>query len=264
MKSIRLLQRRLTPLHRPFTTISPHAHTQESLIHTSLRQTTLRNTRHPSLRRPYTTQKPPSTPPGQNQKPNYNPTPHLHSPPSPSLSLTARFRKLTREYGWSAFGVYMLLSLLDFPFCFAAVRYLGTDRIGHYEHVVVEWVVGVVPEGVREWWGGVRGGVGRMMGAKEVEGGKVEGKGGVVVEGYAVVEGEEGGEVYDHGVREAEERNEREDASIWTQLALAYAIHKSFIFIRVPLTAAVTPKVVKTLRGWGWDIGKRKPKGGGK
>jgi hypothetical protein len=47
---------------------------------------------------------------------------------------------------------------------------------------------------------------------------------------------------------------------IWTQLALAYAIHKSFIFIRVPLTAAVTPKVVKTLRGWGWDIGKRKPK----
>jgi Protein of unknown function (DUF1279) len=43
---------------------------------------------------------------------------------------------------------------------------------------------------------------------------------------------------------------------LWTQLALAYAIHKSFIFIRVPLTAAVTPKVVKTLRSWGWNIGK--------
>lgn len=50
-------------------------------------------------------------------------------------------------------------------------------------------------------------------------------------------------------------------AGIWTQLALAYAIHKSFIFIRVPLTAAVTPKVVRVLRGWGWDIGKRKGKG---
>jgi len=47
---------------------------------------------------------------------------------------------------------------------------------------------------------------------------------------------------------------------IWTQLALAYAIHKSFIFLRVPLTVAVTPKVVKTLRGWGWNIGKRRPK----
>lgn len=45
-----------------------------------------------------------------------------------------------------------------------------------------------------------------------------------------------------------------------TQLALAYAIHKSFIFVRVPLTAAVTPKVVKILRGWGWDIGKRTTK----
>jgi len=51
-----------------------------------------------------------------------------------------------------------------------------------------------------------------------------------------------------------------EIAAIWTQLALAYAIHKSFIFIRVPLTAAVTPKVVKVLRSWGWDIGKRRPK----
>jgi N-terminal acetyltransferase 2 len=48
--------------------------------------------------------------------------------------------------------------------------------------------------------------------------------------------------------------------ALWTQLALAYAIHKSFIFIRVPLTAAVTPKVVKVLRGWGWNIGKRTPK----
>lgn len=46
-----------------------------------------------------------------------------------------------------------------------------------------------------------------------------------------------------------------------TQLALAYAIHKSFIFIRVPLTAAVTPKVVKVLRSWGWQIGKRTAKG---
>jgi hypothetical protein len=45
-----------------------------------------------------------------------------------------------------------------------------------------------------------------------------------------------------------------------TQLALAYAIHKSFIFIRVPLTISITPKVVRVLRGWGWDIGKRTTK----
>ena len=48
--------------------------------------------------------------------------------------------------------------------------------------------------------------------------------------------------------------------AIWTQLGLAYLVHKSLIFIRVPLTAAVLPKVVKTLRKWGYNIGKKKPK----
>ncbi len=93
---------------------------------------------------------------------------------------------------------------------------------------------------------------------------------------------EEGGEPYpveDHGYKEAEKANSGSNAStsaaaaatdrkrtdsetgIWTQLALAYAIHKSFIFVRVPLTAAITPKVVKTLRGWGWNIGRPTRKG---
>ncbi len=64
----------------------------------------------------------------------------------------------------------------------------------------------MIPEGVREWWRGWGWGEeerGKLEIGKEVE---------VGVEGFAVVKGEEG-EVYDHGVREAEERNEREDAS---------------------------------------------------
>jgi hypothetical protein len=64
-----------------------------------------------------------------------NPTPHLGSP-EPALSLSQRLKKLSREYGWSAVGVYFALSLLDFPFCFLAVRLLGTERIGHYEDIV--------------------------------------------------------------------------------------------------------------------------------
>lgn len=42
-----------------------------------------------------------------------------------------------------------------------------------------------------------------------------------------------------------------------TQLALAYAIHKTFIFVRIPLTIAVTPRIVRQLRAWGWNIGKK-------
>ncbi|KAL9633648.1 MAG: hypothetical protein Q9204_003309 [Flavoplaca sp. TL-2023a] len=183
-------------------------------------------------------------------KPPYDPTPHLGSPPS--LSLSQRLRKLSREYGWSALGVYLALSALDFPFCFLAVRWVGTERIGHWESVIIEgfWkVINIVypfdsgPETQSVHLNGVRGAQVEEYGSVNPNRDEVSLPG------------------YDHGVTEAEERNESEDASLWTQLALAYAIHKSFIFIRVPLTAAVTPKVVKVLRGWGWDIGKRRPKG---
>ena len=47
-----------------------------------------------------------------------------------SLTLKQRIKKLSREYGWTAVGVYFGLSLLDFPFCFLLVRTLGTDRVG--------------------------------------------------------------------------------------------------------------------------------------
>lgn len=33
---------------------------------------------------------------------------------------------------------------MDFPFCFAAVRFLGAEKVGHYEHVVVEAFKGAV------------------------------------------------------------------------------------------------------------------------
>ncbi|KAJ5381001.1 uncharacterized protein N7496_003429 [Penicillium cataractarum] len=146
-------------------------------------------------------------------------------PPKEGGSLSQRLRTLSREYGWAALGVYLGLSALDFPFCFVAVRLLGVERIGHWEHVVVQSVKDVF---YSVW--------------PQEEGGKVEGEG-----------DEEGGAL-------VKEDGSMEEASIWTQLALAYAVHKSLIFIRVPLTAAVTPKIVKVLRRWGWDIGKRKPK----
>lgn len=151
-------------------------------------------------------------------------------------------KKLSREYGWSALGVYLMLSALDFPFCYLLVHVLGTERIGAWEHAVVSRVAPLIPESVKArfyaakaWW-------------HDVE-----------------VEEERDGEDEGWGVEEAQKEQNKEErreggASLATQLALAYAIHKSFIFVRVPLTAAVTPKVVKVLRRWGWDIGKKSTK----
>ena len=56
-------------------------------------------------------------------------------------------RKLSREYGWAALGVYLALTALDFPFCFAAVRLLGVERIGHYERVILDSFKGLFPGG---------------------------------------------------------------------------------------------------------------------
>jgi len=130
-------------------------------------------------------------------------------------------------------GVYFALSVLDFPFCFLAVRLLGTDRIGHYEDVIKN-----------AFWSVVR--------LAFPDAGK---KSTAIPEDVAEATAREG----DVGAADIAIKNSV-DASIWTQLGLAYLVHKSFIFLRVPLTAAVLPKVVKTLRSWGYNIGKKKPK----
>lgn len=37
-------------------------------------------------------------------------------------------------------GIYVALSILDFPLCFLAVKLLGEKRVAHAEHVVVDGV----------------------------------------------------------------------------------------------------------------------------
>jgi hypothetical protein len=143
--------------------------------------------------------------------------------------------------------VYLALSALDFPFCFAAVRLLGVERIGYWEHVAVEFL----KDRFKGVWPRFQAGEGESDGQGQL----------AQAEERNQEEASEFGSVFCYRF---ESRSMTDwnflTVGIWTQLALAYAIHKSFIFIRVPLTAAVTPKVVKTLRGWGWNIGKRKPK----
>ncbi|KAG6004327.1 hypothetical protein E4U54_000550 [Claviceps lovelessii] len=155
------------------------------------------------------------------------------------LSLSQKLKRLSKEYGWSAVGVYLALSVLDFPFCFLLVRIVGTDTIGKVEHYVISSVSQFIPEIVRqkwhEYWHSIKSTEAETLGNDAIS---------------------NKAEMAGWGVKEAQQHH-KEEASLGTQLALAYAIHKSFIFFRVPLTAAVTPKVVRILRSWGWNIGKR-------
>lgn len=52
-------------------------------------------------------------------------------------SISQRLKDLSRKYGWVAVGVYLALSVIDFPICFFMVRGLGVERIGEMERTVV-------------------------------------------------------------------------------------------------------------------------------
>ena len=97
--------------------------------------------------------------------------------------------------------MYLLLSALDFPFCFLAVRWLGTERVGHWEHLILKWFWSVVPHPLPSAEGAQKAEL-ETVGKKLEEYGVIESK-----------DGEIGVPGYDHGVAEAEKRNQSEDAS---------------------------------------------------
>jgi Protein of unknown function (DUF1279) len=123
-----------------------------------------------------------------------------------NLSLSQRLRKLSREYGWSALGIYLLLSALDFPFCFLAVRSLGTDRIGHWEHVILSYIKSAVK------WPLSESAQNQVDSAVEIvkEKGPLDERG----EGEKrMLEEDETYMVQDHGYKEAEKAASKADAS---------------------------------------------------
>jgi hypothetical protein len=105
-----------------------------------------------------------------NSKTNTQSSSSPKEPSSGGGSLSQRLRTLSREYGWAALGVYLGLSALDFPFCFVAVRLLGVERIGHWEHVVVSSVKDVF----KSVWPQTESGSGAAEGEGEGDGALVK------------------------------------------------------------------------------------------
>lgn len=228
MESLRLLQQRI--LRQVLTsrraTISRHSLREftQSIPRTQTCRSSLRPSNPITHTSRYRPRKSPSSQPFRQRRWQSTATPENEA----NLSLSGRLRKLSREYGWSALGVYLLLSALDFPFCFLAVRTLGTDRIGRWEHIVLSYIKSVIPESVLE--------VKWPWGQREVEE-QVEGSGNVdgkidAVDMSRKLELEDGrkrileerGDDYrhepqeeeflDHGVQEAEKANRGDNASM--------------------------------------------------
>lgn len=124
-------------------------------------------------------------------------------------------RKLSREYGYAAVGVYLALTALDLPFCYLAVSYLGTERIGRWEHVILSYIKGIV-----KWPMGEEGKEAVDEGADYVKRkGPLEEVTGRESKGMRLLEEEEEEEeetyvVEDHGYDKAEKADRGEKAGI--------------------------------------------------
>ncbi|KXT06858.1 hypothetical protein AC578_7231 [Pseudocercospora eumusae] len=148
--------------------------------------------------------------------------------PKAKRSLSERMKDMSRKYGWTVTGIYLGLSVLDFPFCFLAVRWFGAERIAGVEHAIVDGFWDIVEKVIPS------------LTERRLQKQAAEAAEAAQEAGDAVAEDARG-----------------KNPGLGTQLLLAYGVHKSLIFFRIPITLAITPKVVKTLRSWGWKIGKQ-------
>jgi len=128
------------------------------------------------------------------------------------LPLTTRLKVLIKSYGWYALGVYFALTVVDFSIAFAAINLLGAAQVGRATAYVKNAVMDMVH----------RAGVG--LSSDESPDGSVNGR-----------ESASGGAGGSEG--------------LYAMILLAYTVHKTlFMPIRIGLTMAITPKLVRWLR----------------
>jgi len=164
---------------------------------------------------------------GSSSESGFDPEPEPEQP----KSAYARFKLLTKKYGWYALGMYTALSSVDFTLAFLTVHALGVERIEPifsslmYQYRSVRYGSDAATKIAIE-----------HRAAKDEEKRKekkeMEENGGKKKKGY-------------WGSR-----------TFWAEAVLAYGIHKTLLLpLRAGLTVAWTPKVVNWLARNGW-IGK--------
>ena len=131
-------------------------------------------------------------------------------------------KALMKEYGYPALAVYLGLSCIDLPICYVLVHSMGQEKIEVYENKVKQtFGYGISDEELK----------------KKQEINKIQQD----IESQGETTSENSGSMVSYILSQFS----------WTEFAIAYGIHKSLIFIRLPITAAITPGIVKLLRGWG-------------
>ncbi|KAK9453750.1 hypothetical protein V1511DRAFT_504393 [Dipodascopsis uninucleata] len=137
-----------------------------------------------------------------------------------SKSSGGYFSNLTKKYGWPVVYVYLGLSALDYPFCFAFVHYIGQEKVGQLEHMAMEYAKPVLDY------------VNQLLVSIGL---KSQGSYGTSID-------HEPNQTPD---KSSESTSKTGTPSLLTEMAIAYGVHKSLVFIRLPLAVAITPSILK-------------------
>lgn len=128
-------------------------------------------------------------------------------------------KKLMKTYGYSALVVYIGVTFISLPLCFFTVHSMGAEKISIYMN-----------RGKQLF------GYGESSDEAVIE--KIKEK---------KIESEKQKENGTHT-----RWSEFKQSTLLTEFIIAYGLHKSLIFVRIPLTAAVTPTMARLFKQWGF------------
>ncbi|AET37647.1 Nat2p Ecym_1419 [Eremothecium cymbalariae DBVPG len=132
---------------------------------------------------------------------------------------------LMQTYGWSALGVYLALSAIDLPICFFGVHSMGEVNIKVY----LNRLKNVAGFGKDEQQ--LREELELEMNQREID-------------------------KLNDSKKDQSILERVKNSNVLAEFVIAYGIHKSLAFIRIPITAAITPGLVRLLQSWGFNLGK--------
>ncbi|CAG8506737.1 1187_t:CDS:1 [Funneliformis caledonium] len=140
-------------------------------------------------------------------------------------SVTEKFKILTKKYGVSAIAVYLIISAVDLGLTFILIQIGGAERVKKIE----DWFAKTFGDWI----------VLRKNSPEKEKDGQQD----IVVttdDEFVIVNVE----------------NKLKNTPSWAStLVIAYGIHKLLVPLRLGLTAAITPALVRKLKRMGWNIG---------
>ncbi|KAM0789404.1 hypothetical protein ACM66B_000231 [Microbotryomycetes sp. NB124-2] len=177
-----------------------------------------------------------------------------------AASLTQRLKVLFRKHGWTALSVYLLLSALDFGLTFVLIYAVGADRVREAEDWVLDTLgwrrkdgePGKVKRAVEEWKEHHPRISRRPQAPKDSKPRTRTPDDSAVATARGAAES--------HSSSSGGNAAKSDYSAFATTAVLAYAIHKTLLLpVRVGITIAVTPRIVRVLQSWGWNVGVSQP-----